>query len=249
MSDSAEAVERILGCAQGPKKTKSLVQLADDGLLKQLSKDLDAGDPRVRYCCGGTIPISHLPDLDQDVAMSQATSISTQMTSWPVELFFQDIEDCDSFKRIRFPNISGKAKMDALLSACSSYERLHTPSQAFKLESGQFVLDFHPVDFGIIDDISQIMVPGLTSKFFPCSDGCLGVRAELLCLEVREISRFFHSNIDREGEQINFDSSELIPLKKAEKADDPFEEHFGYLIVCLPSLFQGTAGFYKQSYI
>lgn len=41
-----------------PQKTKSLAQLAEEHLLKQLSNAVDGYQSTASYCCGGSIPIS-----------------------------------------------------------------------------------------------------------------------------------------------------------------------------------------------
>ena len=92
-----------------------------------------------------------------------------------------------------------------------------TYREALKLEPSQFTTNFHPHDYGILDDLAQILLPSYLGGNRKDED-LLGVHAELYKLNVYSApSGIFKSHVDtpRSGNQ------------------------FGSLVVCLPASHEG----------
>lgn len=92
-----------------------------------------------------------------------------------------------------------------------------TYREALKLEPSQFTTNFHPHDYGILDDLAQILLPSYLGGDRKDED-LLGVHAELYKLNVYSApSGIFKSHVDtpRSGNQ------------------------FGSLVVCLPASHEG----------
>lgn len=92
-----------------------------------------------------------------------------------------------------------------------------TYREALKLEPSQFTTNFHPHDYGILDDLAQILLPSYLGGDRNDED-LLGVHAELYKLNVYSApSGIFKSHVD------------------TPRSDN----QFGSLVVCLPASHEG----------
>ncbi|KAL2074629.1 hypothetical protein VTL71DRAFT_8407 [Oculimacula yallundae] len=203
-----------------PKKTLS--QLAQEGLIKNLSKAIDSDQAAARYCCGGSIPVNtpgpeptptevriekddkaggekgkkvekedkpeeilkdhkELKDVDtpaveatQVIKVTPAIEITpTIQVAPPVTIRW----DCTSNKSVTrrltiAPDIS--VRFDKLVKACGRNG----------LEQSKFTIDFHPQDHGILDAVSQILLPSWKGKLLSALPEHRGIKVEMCRLHV-----------------------------------------------------------------
>lgn len=146
-------------------------EVASQRLLDQLKSAVAEGYPSAgNYCCGGTIVVSGNPTLFQDY--SKAPGLCP-----PVVLRF-DTSTVGS-SRLKFPpdpeDEEGKGKpragIEDLLDFCTTdvaaeddgggkETRDESRGRFARMERDKFSVDFHPSDFGILDAIKQVLMPG-----------------------------------------------------------------------------------------
>jgi hypothetical protein len=154
-------------------------------MLNDLRSSLQGYQANVNFCCGGSIPIQDVP----------ARSSGEPITVPPIVLRFDN--PYGAVSKLRFPLGNDHSGLADLLRACtpvkSESRRKGILDETYRnvgeLDRSSFSLDFHPQDYGIIDTIAQILLPGIDR---PIADGNLdsreehwGVRAELDKLIVR----------------------------------------------------------------
>lgn len=155
-----------------PKRVKpiaSLLHMAERGILKQLTKAIDGKQVTARYCCGGrvrTFPSDDAPSQD-----GKPKKVSRLTLRW------DDAEDRKG-RRIDFPfnhSVPGKfhSRIGILAARCRATGALN---------SSHFSIGFDPHSFGILDVISQILVPG--SEILKGVPEHWGVVAKLSSLQV-----------------------------------------------------------------
>ncbi|PVH88935.1 hypothetical protein DL98DRAFT_648248 [Cadophora sp. DSE1049] len=183
---------------------KSLVQLAEEALLRVLSKAVDSEQSTARYCCGGSIPAVK-PQLaeEQTKVEEKGTAGGKIDTS----------EKARNQKAWRYGDVQAGRKVTPakplgrlhLIKACGSED----------LDQSKFTVDFHPQDHGILDAISQILLPSWENKFLSRFPEHQGVRVDNCRLHVSTIEAV---------SDIQAGSSDRL---------------LGQLMVCLKSSFEG----------
>ncbi|OJJ67117.1 hypothetical protein ASPBRDRAFT_78662 [Aspergillus brasiliensis CBS 101740] len=209
--------------AAGGKSTgaSSLATGAFTQACQQLREAIDSETSSASFACGGRIPITSPIGSEQSAA--GPTSPRVQMVHWGAE-------HDSTAHRFTLPvpsEASGSSfrGVQGLVDACqpASFGRggqdILDPEyrRAGKLEPDQFLTSFHPADFGIIELIEQILLPGISSH----TENCLQFR-----------------KLKAELYKLNVYSGPSGHFRK--HVDTPRSEHqIGSLVVCLPCQFAG----------
>jgi len=184
----------------------SLVQLAEREVLAQLKKAVSMSQATANYCCGGSIPISAATDAPEPCATkpkekkakTNPTATSSTIVQSAVAIRWDIPNEANLSKKILFPFVpensdnQAASLLDDLLGACApatfgldgqdildvSYRK------AGKLDRKQFSVDFNPYEHGIIDAISQILLPDIKGPELQGREEQRGVMAELYKLNV-----------------------------------------------------------------
>jgi hypothetical protein len=141
---------------RGPK---TLQDLASRGILDNLRSSLEGYHATANYCLGGSIPISSLTQS----ASTDFTASKSPIRAPPFALRF---DTPSSGGKVIFPS-SESSELEQLLKACTpatfgsgGKDILdETYRKARKLDRGNFSVDFHPHDYGILDAIAQTLLP------------------------------------------------------------------------------------------
>lgn len=176
-----------------PKGKKTLAQLAEQKLLEQLKKAVNGYQSTASYCCGGSIPIS---TASNESHLTTSTTGENPITAPPLA-FRWDISGHGSARTIHFPfteshNLRDTTLFNELLQSCApaTFGRKdkdildESYRKAGKLDRNQFSIDFHPHDYGIVNAISQILLPEISAGFLKDREEHRGVVAELYKLNV-----------------------------------------------------------------
>ncbi|KAJ5579842.1 uncharacterized protein N7459_005827 [Penicillium hispanicum] len=219
------------------RTSASLSKIAFNQLCRQLETTVVGEDAAASFLCGGTIPIEG-PEAAQPAKPTKRAKGNegipeARNSSSPVSLFWDSKNDSQARKLVlplgsSTPACnSSDARLRQLVEDCEpasfgrGQETVMDPEyrKAGKLDTHRFVTSFHPADFGIIENIQQILAPGcnIREDNFP-PVGLRRVEAELYKLNVYSgPSGLFQSHVDtpRSNNQI------------------------GSLVVCLPCPFKG----------
>lgn len=178
-----------------PKVKKTLDQLTGQQVLEQLKEAVKGYQSAASYCCGGSIPISGSVG---GPSLANSTSRERPLTAPPIG-FRWDVSPHDTARTVHFPleEAQNSSSRDALLlnellqsCAPATFGRKDKDildegyRKAGKLDRSQFSVDFHPHDYGIIDAISQILLPEISADFLKDREEHRGVVAELYKLNV-----------------------------------------------------------------
>ena len=156
----------------------SISSSSDDGLapisaLEQMREAVNGYDSN--YCCGGEIPIT------TDKIIRSATSAYQPIRAPPVSVRWDFFKEAGQARYIHFPldapveghHTDTQAVMfQELLEACdpatfglSGRDVLDEQyRKAGKLDANRFSTSFHPHDYGIVDTISQTLLPNALSQ-------------------------------------------------------------------------------------
>lgn len=162
--------------------------------LRQLRNSIEEEQSAASFACGGIIPIVEGEQENNDTL--------PRRTSSPINLFWAVDPANNKASRVTLARTTGTAFEDTekgveqLTKDCSPAsfgrggEDILDPSyrKAGKLELHQFASTFHPSDFGIIENIQQILLPSISSHL----ENKLGFRkliAELYKLNVSGVAR------------------------------------------------------------
>jgi len=190
-------------------------------MLNELSSALKSEQIRAAFTCGGTIPVNCDVRRDHQGKLSPRTQrkVDNQtITTKPVTIRFgptgtgqvlnvpTDVEQDSAFKELL--DIVQPAQFG--LNGRNVYDEEYR--KATQLDPTEFCTNFSPYEMGIVDIISQALVPTVSDS--------RGIRAELYKLNVYSgPSGRFKAHVDtpRSDKQI------------------------GSLVVCLPSAFEGES--------
>ena len=167
---------------RGPMK--SLAQLAQDSLIESLSKAVDSNQGTAQYCCGGSIPAigPHLAEKESKVEekgnLQESIDASEEVKDQKPEgegngqagqnssltpsvtIRWDDPVDHYLTRRVTLPS------EDPLIPTMPvEYHHLIKACGGEGLDQSKFTVDFHPQDYGILDAVSQILLPGWENKF------------------------------------------------------------------------------------
>lgn len=131
---------------------KSLLKLAEDGILKNLTKAVDGQEVAARYCCGGSIASPWTPATGTSIS-SNAPQGARTILRW------DDPKDESIGRRLVLP-ISRNADPEKMLKTLAS-----DCSEDYGMNSNQFSVNFHPQDQGILEGIAQVLLPGYRNRF------------------------------------------------------------------------------------
>ncbi|KAM3078504.1 hypothetical protein ACMFMG_006378 [Clarireedia jacksonii] len=198
------------------KGAPALSQIATRAAIEHLKSVL----PNANYCCGGSIPI---------------TSTS------PVTIRY-DNTSTSSIHKIHFPSPNSSSSSDNdLNNLLLASERAtfgldgkdvldETYRKAAALDTDRFSTNFHPADHGVLDALSQVLLPDYGLRVNGKRKELWGVKAELYKLNMTRVND--------------------IAIQVYSGPSGKFEKHvdtprgtlqFGSLVVCLPYEHQGGA--------
>ncbi|KAE9373080.1 hypothetical protein N431DRAFT_337950 [Stipitochalara longipes BDJ] len=159
------------------KRTKpipSLLQLAEIGILKQLTKAVDGQRVTARYCCGGRV--RSLPPATLTIFQDEKPrKVSRLIMRW------DDLEDKMS-RKVHFPfnDSQSFSKFDTQIETLA--KRCEATGM---LDESCFSINFDPHYYGIIDVITQVLLPGFEAEMLKRVPEHRGVRAKLSNIQVR----------------------------------------------------------------
>ncbi|KAJ5083628.1 hypothetical protein N7456_013055 [Penicillium angulare] len=226
-----------------PKKAKksapSLSKTAFNKVCRQLEECIVGEHASAAFVCGGTIAIINTNTASHEASakISKSKSKSTLKPSKPVTIFWTAKNDDSKASKLVLPlgNSSSSSSTDATTPAVDRLSQLVDDCEpagfgkgqeavmnleyrkAGKLDPEQFATTFHPADFGIIENIEQVLVPNLN--------------------EANE-ALFTFRRVEAELYKLNIYSGPSGLFKK--HVDTPRSKtQIGSLVVCLPSSFEG----------
>jgi len=143
------------------KEKKSLRRLAEDGLLEGISESVAGDSSASRYCCGGILPGTP--------------------KSKPTTLRWDDPSEEDISRKCHFP-------MDSELAANRVLAIVNGICKASdkngNLDAKNFSTNFDPHGNGILDIISQLLLPGFQAQKLKERPEHRGIKATLTNLQV-----------------------------------------------------------------
>lgn len=140
---------------------------------RQLSESIEGERSSASFACGGTIPITG--DANSGGGGSAtAASDSTRRTSPPVSIFWSTATDSNARKLVlplSDTEESSPSVLRQLVTDCSpatfgkGNKDVLDPSyrMAGKLDPDRFSSSFHPANFGIVENIEQILLPSVST--------------------------------------------------------------------------------------
>jgi hypothetical protein len=205
----------------GQSGSTSSLQAQDEGVvLENLRLSVTGAKADASFCCGGSVTIKSFT--------ANTVIVDSKPASPPVILHWDQPNGGSGrmvFGDEKMSSAEFQAHIRDMRSSCQAatfgrqgqdvYDA--TYREALKLEPSQFTTNFHPHDYGILDDLAQILLPSYLGGNRKDED-LLGVHAELYKLNVYSApSGIFKSHVDtpRSGNQ------------------------FGSLVVCLPASHEG----------
>ncbi|KAH6720139.1 hypothetical protein BKA61DRAFT_708256 [Leptodontidium sp. MPI-SDFR-AT-0119] len=225
---------------------KSLVKLAEEAVIKSLSKAVDGEQVTARYCCGGSIPgigprsTTSESKTGEDTKVGKGKKKEKDGRDQKVEeqskneKVSKDRKDPASEARrnapvvpavtIRWDDPTGHCMTRRLKIASETPLRGNKLSGTYHLidacgreglDQSKFTVDFHPQDHGILDGITQILLPGWKGRFLREFPEHRGVKVERCRLHVSTAST----------------------ASKIDVGSSP--ELLGRLIICLPCPHKG----------
>ena len=130
--------------------------------FSQLQNLIERECSKASFACGGSITIK-----EDSTAKTKATAQS----SVPINLFWASAKD-EEIHRLTFPAQSTQSSVTQLVNDCTvaSFGRgdqdvVDTDyRRAGKLDTTHFASNFHPTEFGILENIEQILLPAIGDK-------------------------------------------------------------------------------------
>ncbi|GLA46308.1 hypothetical protein AnigIFM63604_009780 [Aspergillus niger] len=212
---------RLATVRENSTGSSSLATGAFTQACRQLREAIESETSSASFACGGSIPITNLIDSEQSAAGPMSPRV--QIVHWGDEHEF-------TAQRLTLPLLNDASDssihgLQELLDACqpASFGRggqdILDPEyrRAGKLDPDRFLTSFHPADFGIIELIEQILLPGISSE---------------------TENRLQFRKLKAELYKLNVYSGPSGHFRK--HVDTPRSEHqIGSLVVCLPCQFEG----------
>lgn len=160
---------RRLEPVDGEPKQPQLSALAFTEICRHLRESIEGERASASFACGGTISIG-------DSKPSNYSSESTRRESPPVSLLWATGQDSNARKLVLPLNNtapeSSQEVLQQLAADCdpATFGRgdqdILDPEyrKAGKIDPHQFASSFHPSDFGIIENIEQILLPSVSTE-------------------------------------------------------------------------------------
>ncbi|KAH8781757.1 hypothetical protein F5882DRAFT_500081 [Hyaloscypha sp. PMI_1271] len=177
------------------KEKKSLRRLAEDGLLKGISESVAGDSSASRYCCGGILPGTP--------------------KSEPTTLRWDDPSEEGISRKCHFPmdsDLAANRVVTIVNGICKASDKNGN------LDAKNFSTNFDPHGNGILDIISQLLLPGFQAQKLKERPEHRGIKATLTNLQVC--------------------SAETPPVYIT-RAVSPPKSEFGKLVICLPHSHEG----------
>ncbi|KAL1981845.1 hypothetical protein VTN96DRAFT_2090 [Rasamsonia emersonii] len=162
---------------------------------RQLKESIEGERVSASFACGGTIPI-------RSTSMAVDES-STRRTSLPVHIFWTKEKNSNNARRLLWKGRPG----------CAGPEL----SKGRQAGSGQFASSFNPADFGILENIEQILLPNVSTDL-------------VNSLQFRMVTADLYKLNAYSGPSGHFRKHVDTPRSPSQ---------IGSLVVCLPSPFKG----------
>ncbi|KAL1967105.1 hypothetical protein VTN77DRAFT_3629 [Rasamsonia byssochlamydoides] len=199
----------------------SLQQNAFTEACRQLKESIEGEHASASFACGGTILIGN-DDTVEDES-------STRRISPPVHIFWATEKNSNNARRLVLPlgdtedsnaNMLRQLVMDCSPATFGKGDKDVLDSsyrKAGKLDRDQFASSFHPADFGILENIEQILLPSVSTELENC-------------LQFRKVTADLYKLNAYSGPSGHF----------CKHVDTPRSANqIGSLVVCLPSPFKG----------
>jgi hypothetical protein len=180
---------------------KTLVKLAEEGLMRQLKSSVEGFHSTSNYCCGGTALFPACGD-EAGRDYSPMSRMPNRLQAPPVVLRW-DTSDDDCTQKIKFPFQPDTAQKDArslehLIKTMTPNslkrkreEGLEDNKQFGELNNDQFSVDFDPYACGIVDGIAQTLFRGYYLRGMERREEHQGIAARLRTLQVSFIVLYF----------------------------------------------------------
>jgi hypothetical protein len=214
--------EGVAGIEQwGQSGSTSSLQAQDEGnVLENLRLSVTGAKADASFCCGGSVAIQ--PFAANTVIVDSKAASPPVILHWdqpdggPGRMVFGDEKTSSAESQAHIRNMCNSCQAATFgRQGQDVYDA--TYREALKLEPSQFTTNFHPHDYGILDDLAQILLPSYLGGDREDED-LLGVHAELYKLNVYSApSGIFKSHVD------------------TPRSDN----QFGSLVVCLPASHEG----------
>jgi hypothetical protein len=214
--------EGLAGIEQwGQSRSTSSLQAQDEGIvLENLRLSVTGAKADASFCCGASVAIK--PFAANTVIVDSKAASPPVILHWdqpdggPGRMTFGDEKTSSAEFHAHIQNMRSSCQAATFgRQGQDVYDA--TYREALKLEPSQFTTNFHPHDYGILDDLAQILLPSYLGGDREDED-LLGVHAELYKLNVYSApSGIFKSHVD------------------TPRSDN----QFGSLVVCLPASHEG----------
>jgi hypothetical protein len=197
-SDAGQFVIQSNAGRMAPSRNDHVSINPEQQVLERLRQAVKGYQSTASYCCGGSIPISTSTSSERP---SPTSSKGENPINAPPVSFRWDISGHGIARTIHFPfketetsTLRKSTLFDELLQSCApaTFGRNdkdildESYRKAGKLDRNQFSVDFHPHDYGIVDAISQILLPEISNEFLKDREEHRGVVAELYKLNVSQ---------------------------------------------------------------
>lgn len=154
--------------AKAGKGAPDLSQMATRAAIEHLKSVI----PNANYCCGGSIPIT----TPVTIRFDNSSTSSIHKIQFPSSPSSNDLSELLlASKRATF-GLNGKDVLD------------ETYRKAAALDKEMFSTNFHPADHGVLDALSQVLVPDYGLRVEGKRKELWGIKAELYKLNASFIS-------------------------------------------------------------
>lgn len=131
-------------------------------IFSQLQHLIEKECSKASFACGGSITISESPN---------ASEKGNARSSAPINLFWTSANN-ENVRKLTLPGEFTESSVEQLAKNCAlaSFGRgeenvVDTDyRRAGKLDATQFASTFHPADFGLLENIEQILVPDMGGR-------------------------------------------------------------------------------------
>ena len=161
---------------------QSLLQYANNEVLRQLSRTIKGPEPLATFTCGGTVDL---------LSFSKSSGVDEINISahHPIHIIWESEDGV--MRKIQFPlRPDEESALFLLVHGFDVAENTSKPgSSKHNVAASRFVTDFHPFDYGITDAIRQVLVPDAKIKPAEAQIETPSLKTELQYLSVSFPSR------------------------------------------------------------
>ncbi|PYH85821.1 hypothetical protein BO82DRAFT_326637 [Aspergillus uvarum CBS 121591] len=203
---------------------------------KRLRTAIEDENSSALFACGGSIPVV-------DRGQASSGDKATITTTSPVHVYWSTARSDSAARKLVLPldelvPQSRSAALDDLVADCQpasfgrNGEEILDPSYrlAGKIDPSHFASSFHPADFGILQMVENVLLPGISEKDLVREDDGSKKRKDRAARHSRKLHAELYKLNVYSGPSGHF----------ATHVDTPrSESQIGSLVVCLPSGFSG----------